>query len=142
MVNCHQCHAATTKTSVGTLGLNHPNSESAGGQQTMLRTKHTSGTLTTPPLPNPPCSHTVQSGLIACAVLLEQVATSIEHIGSLAKTMPQQVNPDTCTVPEDRELPAYPTTKQFAGAPARPKKRCREDTGICQHGRRRSRCKE
>merc|ERR1711865_1339756 len=114
--------------------------------------------ITQQPLPTSLCSSAIRSELLTCAVLLQHLANSIELSGSLAHILRQKVDPTvTCVVPnskpQDREMPADPTTESPQEHQWRPAKRCRDDavsasaankgkSSICQHGRVRNNCKE
>merc|ERR1712166_1300694 len=131
-------------------------------QMTQLRTTHIRmspmKSITQQPLPSSLGSSAVRSELLTCADLLHQLANSIELSGSLAQILRQKVDPTVVYVvlaskPQDRELPAESATESPQGGQCRPEKRCREDdasasaaskgkSSICQHGRRRSDCKE
>ena len=107
------------------------------------------------------CSPVVRSELLACADLLEQLATSVERFSSLARILLQKIDPDsamTRKVPNskttDSELPADPSTEppgnqcqpkrqsyQDAASASATSKRNKSDS-ICQHGRQRNKCKE
>merc|ERR1712166_1279725 len=131
-------------------------------QQMMLRTTHSRvspiKSITQQPLPSSLCSSAVRSELLTCADLLHHLANSIELSGSLAQILRQKVDPTvTCVVPnskpQDREMPADPTTESPQEHQWRPAKRCRDDaasasaaskgkSSICQHGRIRRQCKD
>merc|ERR1712166_846071 len=131
-------------------------------QQMMLRTTHSRvspiKSITQQPLPSSLCSSAVRSELLTCADLLHHLANSIELSGSLAQILRQKVEPTVmCVVPnskpQDREMPADPTTESPQEHQCRPEKRCRGDavsasaakkgkSSICEHERIRSQCKE
>merc|ERR1712166_1624078 len=131
-------------------------------QQMMLRTTHSRvspiKSTTQQSLPSSLCSSAVRSELLTCADLLQHLANSIELTDSLARILRQKIDPTvTCVVlasrPQDREMPADSATESSHGDQCRPEKRSREDVASasaaskgksskCQHGRRRSQCKE
>ena len=131
-------------------------------QQMLPRTTHsrvlTIAPLVQHPLPNSLCSCTVRSELLICADSIQHLADSIELTDSVARILRQKVNPTvTCVVPnskpQDREMPADPTTESPQEHQCRPEKRFRDDaasvsaaskgkSSICEHGRKRSQCKQ
>merc|ERR1712166_82033 len=155
----HQSNVETVGSIPSIEPLQHP---LPSCQQMLLRTTHSrvspTKSITQQPLPSSLCSSAVRSELLTCADLLQHLANSIELSGSLAQILRQKVDPAvTCVVlaskPKDRELPAEPTTESPQADQCRPEKRCREDaasasaaskgkSGMCQHGRIRTRCKE
>ena len=114
--------------------------------------------ITQQPLPRSLCSSAVRSELLTCADLLQHLANSLELSGSVASILQQKVDPIATRVvlaskPTDMGMLADPGTGLTAAHGCRPKKRWPEDDAsantaskgksrICQHGRRRSVCKE